>query len=62
MDGENSPSMPFKRYVDDGIVHFRTEVEAKETPEKLKKRLNQCKLELRPTKTVRTKIGQRNTH
>ena len=54
--------MPFKRYVDDGIVHFRTEVEDKETPEKLKKRLSQCKLELRPTKTVRTKIGQRNTH
>lgn len=47
----NSPSTPFERYADDGIVHCRTEAEAKETLEKLKKRLNQCKLELHPTKT-----------
>ena len=47
----NSPSTPFERYADDGIVHCRTEDEAKETLEKLKKRFNQCKLELHPTKT-----------
>lgn len=47
----NSPSTPFERYADDGIVHCRTEAEAKETLEKLKKRFNQCKLELHPTKT-----------
>ena len=46
-----SPETPFERYADDAIVHCKTEYEAKVTLEKLKIRLNECKLELHPTKT-----------
>jgi group II intron reverse transcriptase/maturase len=46
-----NPNAPFERYADDAIIHCRTQAEAEEILEKLKKRLGECKLELHPTKT-----------
>ncbi|ASA19461.1 group II intron reverse transcriptase/maturase [Paenibacillus donghaensis] len=46
-----NPNAPFERYADDAIIHCRTQAEAEEILEKLKKRLEECKLELHPTKT-----------
>ncbi|MDD4680969.1 MAG: group II intron reverse transcriptase/maturase [Clostridia bacterium] len=46
-----NPQAPFERYADDAIIHCMTETEAKEILEKLKQRLEKCKLELHPTKT-----------
>jgi len=42
---------PFARYADDGVVHCRTEAEARLIRESLGKRFSQCKLELHPEKT-----------
>ena len=46
-----NPQAPFERYADDAIIHSKTEKEAVEILEKLKQRLEECKLELHPTKT-----------
>lgn len=45
------PNAPFERYADDAIIHCRTQAEAEEILGKLKERLEECKLELHPTKT-----------
>jgi RNA-directed DNA polymerase len=45
------PQIPFERYVDDAIVHCRSEAEAMKVKEAIAKRLNECKLELHPEKT-----------
>ena len=45
------PSNPFARYADDAVIHCETEDEAKKLLESLNKRMNECKLELHPTKT-----------
>nr|WP_279388074.1 reverse transcriptase domain-containing protein [Tepidibacillus fermentans] len=46
-----NPQAPLERYVDDAIIHCKTKTEAEETLKKLKERLEECKLELHPTKT-----------
>lgn len=48
---KNYPSCPFERFADDVVIHCRTEQEAKELLENLKKRMEECKLELHPEKT-----------
>lgn len=45
------PNNPFARYADDAVIHCKTEDEAKKLLESLNKRMNECKLELHPTKT-----------
>jgi RNA-directed DNA polymerase len=47
----NYPFLPFCRYADDGIVHCRTESEARVLREALEERFKECKLELHPEKT-----------
>lgn len=49
--GLNYPMSPFCRYADDGIVHCKTEYQAKMILKDLEQRLNQCRLELHPDKT-----------
>ena len=45
------PDVPFCRYADDGILHCRSEGEAKALRERLDARLRDCGLELHPDKT-----------
>ena len=47
----NYPDNPFERYADDGVVHCKTEQEAKELLTRMKQRLEECGLELHPEKT-----------
>lgn len=56
------PSNPFERYADDLVVHCRTEEEAKTLLEDIKKRFQECKLEVHPEKTkiVYCKDSNRN--
>jgi RNA-directed DNA polymerase len=44
------PNNPFVRYADDAVIHCKTEDEANKVLESLNKRMNECKLELHPTK------------
>ena len=45
------PDAPFERYADDAIIHCKTESEALDIMSNLKKRLEECKLEIHPQKT-----------
>jgi RNA-directed DNA polymerase len=45
------PNNPFARYADDAVIHCKTEDEAIRVLESLNNRMNECKLELHPTKT-----------
>ena len=47
----NYPNNPFERYADDGIIHCRTEIEAKDILHALEARMKRCALELHPDKT-----------
>ncbi|MFC0562554.1 reverse transcriptase domain-containing protein [Halalkalibacter alkalisediminis] len=47
----NHPSNPFARYADDAVIHCKTEEEAKRVLKSLSERMNECKLELHPSKT-----------
>lgn len=47
----NYPKSEWCRYADDGLVHCRTEQEAKELLQKLNERFKECGLELHPEKT-----------
>ncbi|ADC52044.1 RNA-directed DNA polymerase (Reverse transcriptase) (plasmid) [Alkalihalophilus pseudofirmus OF4] len=47
----NHPRNPFARYADDAVIHCKTEEEAKRVLESLNQRMNECKLELHPSKT-----------
>ena len=47
----NHANVPWARYADDGIMHFRTREEAASMLEQLGKRLKECDLELHPEKT-----------
>lgn len=47
----NYPEVPFCRYADDGILHCRTEAEAKQMLLHLQARLKECGLEIHPQKT-----------
>jgi RNA-directed DNA polymerase len=55
------PDLPWCRYADDGLVHCRTEQEAKALKPELQARLAECHLEMHPTKTkiVYCKDGNR---
>jgi RNA-directed DNA polymerase len=55
------PSVPWCRYADDGLLHCKTEMQAKWMLTELHKRFNECKLELHPdkTKVVYCKDGSR---
>jgi len=55
------PMLPWCRYADDGLVHCQTEEQAQQMLEVLKKRFEECGLELHPTKTkiVYCKDGSR---
>jgi len=48
---KNHPKKPWCRYADDGLVHCRTELEAKQLLEDLKIRFQECGLKLHPLKT-----------
>src|SRR5215475_12098599 len=45
------PDLPWCRYADDGLVHCRSEQEAKTLKAELQARLAECRLEMHPTKT-----------
>jgi RNA-directed DNA polymerase len=47
----NYHSIPFCRYADDGVVHCRTELQARMVRKVLEDRFRYCKLELHPEKT-----------
>lgn len=55
------PELPWCRYADDGLVHCRTEQEARALMAELQARLAECQLEMHPTKTkiVYCKDGSR---
>ena len=57
----NYPNNPFARYADDGVVHCRSEAQARELKERLERRFRECKLELHPEKTqiVCCRVGER---
>ncbi len=57
----NFPSYPFCRYADDGVVHCRSEAQARELKERLEGRFRECKLALHPEKTqiVCCRVGER---
>ena len=57
----NHPGTPWCRYADDGLVHCRTEEEAKQIFVELTRRYAECGLELHPEKTkiVYCKDGKR---
>lgn len=47
----NHPDKPFARYADDAVAHCRSRKAAEELRDSLSKRLEECGLELHPTKT-----------
>ncbi len=49
--GREFPSCPFERYADDGVIHCRSEAEAKRVLAALAERMAQVGLELHPDKT-----------
>ncbi len=49
--GKNYPELPFERYADDVICHCRTKDEAMQLLDDLRKRFQECGLELHPEKT-----------
>jgi RNA-directed DNA polymerase len=55
------PDLPWCRYADDGLVHCRTEQEAEGLKAELQARLEECRLQMHPTKTkiVYCKDGKR---
>ena len=48
---ENLPGVPFCRYADDGVLHCKSEAQAKLVVSKIRKRFEACGLELHPEKT-----------
>jgi group II intron reverse transcriptase/maturase len=58
---QECPDLPWCRYADDGLVHCRTEAEARTIKAKLASRLAECHLEMHPEKTniVYCKDGNR---
>ena len=59
------PSIPFCRYADDGILHCRSEKQARFMLRQITRRLKECELEIHPQKTriVYCKDGKRTgTH
>jgi len=58
---KNHPGVPWCRYADDGLAHCNTKEQAQQLLEQLKKRFEECGLELHPEKTkiVYCKDGSR---
>jgi RNA-directed DNA polymerase len=58
----NNPNIPFERYADDIIMHYRSEKQTRWIKSEVERRLSQCKLELHPEKTkiIYCKSGKRN--
>jgi len=58
---KNHPGKPWCRYADDGLVHAKTQKEAQDMLLALKKRFEECGLELHPEKSgiIYCKDGQR---
>ncbi len=54
------PSVPWARYADDGVMHFKTKRKAEAFIRMLKKRLAECDLEMHPEKTKIVYCGKRN--
>lgn len=48
---ENLPGVPFCRYADDGVLHCKSEAQAKLVVNKIRERFEVCGLELHPEKT-----------
>ena len=48
---KKNPQNPWARYADDGVIHCRSKEEAERLVEKLRKRMQECKLEIHPSKT-----------
>ena len=48
---ENLPGVPFCRYADDGVLHCKSEAQAKLVVSKIRERFEVCGLELHPEKT-----------
>lgn len=48
---DNLTGVPFCRYADDGVLHCKSEAQAKLVKQKLKVRFEECGLELHPEKT-----------
>ena len=46
-----NPQNPWARYADDGVIHCKSKEEAEQLVEKLRERLQECKLEIHPSKT-----------
>jgi len=49
--GRENPKNPWARYADDGVIHCRSKEEAEQVLQKLRMRLQECKLEIHPEKT-----------
>ncbi len=47
----NHPKMQWARYADDGIIHCKTKEEAEKILEQIKKRFEECDLEIHPEKS-----------
>jgi len=45
------PDVPFERYADDVVAHCKTEEQARQVLESIKRRLHRCRLEVHPEKT-----------
>jgi RNA-directed DNA polymerase len=45
------PDVPFERYADDIVAHCKTEEQAQQVLESIKRRLERCRLEVHPEKT-----------
>lgn len=58
----NFPNNPFARYADDGVVHCRSEAQARYLKARLERRFRECKLELHPEKTqvVCCRVGKQH--
>jgi len=48
---ETHPYVPFERYADDIVAHCKTKNQARQVLESIKRRLEQCRLEVHPEKT-----------
>ena len=58
---QTHPNLPWCRYADDGLIHYRSEQEARALMAELQTRFAECRLEMHPTKTkiVYCKDGKR---
>src|SRR5437867_3767802 len=45
------PEVPFERYADDIVAHCKSEKQAQQVLESIKRRLGSCRLEVHPEKT-----------